>query len=100
MFGERECIDEFASPVQIVSAAPNTKLVLIPRKEITKALNNKELERMLISAQITFPTETEVQQEVKVVKAVQQIKQASFMDAVNMNKIANDMRPELVGAKA
>ena len=47
-----------------------------------------------------FPSETEVQQEVKVVMNVQRIKKNSFMDAVNMNKMARDMRPELLGTKA
>ena len=40
---------------------------------------------MLIVAQIVFPSETEVKQEVKVVTQVQRIKKNSFMDAVNMN---------------
>ena len=64
------------------------------------ALSNKEVERMLIMAQVMFPSETEVQQEVKVVKSVQRIKKNSFMDAVNMNQMARDMRPELLGTKA
>ena len=54
---------------------------------------------MLIMAQITFPSETELQQEIKVVTAVQKIKKNSFMDAVNMNQIARDMRPELMTTK-
>ena len=37
-------------------------------------MSNKEVERMLIMAQVMFPSETEVQQEVKVVKSVQRIK--------------------------
>lgn len=37
MFGERECIYEFANPVQIVAAAPNTRLVLIHRKDLMKS---------------------------------------------------------------
>jgi len=51
-------------------------------------------------AQVLFPSETEVQQEVKVVKSVQQIKKNAFMNAVNMNQMARDMRPELLGTKA
>ena len=51
-------------------------------------------------AQIMFPTETGVQQEVQVVKAVQRIKKESFMDAVNKNKFARDMRPEMIDPKS
>jgi len=35
-----------------------------------------------------------------VVRSVQRVKKNSFMDAVNMNKLALDMRPELLGSKA
>lgn len=34
------------------------------------------------------------------VTSVQRIKKKSFMDAVNMNQMARDMRPELLGTKA
>ena len=46
-----------------------------------------------------FPSETEVKQEVEVVRQVQRIKKNSFMDAVNMNQLVRDMRPELCGPK-
>lgn len=51
-------------------------------------------------AQIHFPSEKQVRQEVEVVQQVQRIKKNSFMDAVNMNKFARDMRPELLSVKA
>lgn len=63
-------------------------------------MNSKEVERMMIMSQVMFPTETEVKQEVEVVKSVQNIKRNSFMDAVNMNKYARDMRPEMLSMKA
>ena len=72
---------------------------MIPRKEIEKAFSNKEQERMLIMAQIQFPTEKQVLADVDVVKAIQRFKKHAFMDSVNTNKLAKDMRPELLNTK-
>ena len=55
---------------------------------------------MLLMAQIQFPSESDCIKDVEVVKQVQRIKMKSFMDAVNMNQMARDMRPELLGSKA
>jgi len=83
-----------------VAAAPNTRLVLINRKDLMKTLSPKEVERMLVMSQLIFPSEKMVRQEVEIVKSVQRIKKNAFMDGVNMNKMARDMRPELLGTKA
>ena len=48
-------------------------------------MSNKEVEKMLLMAQVMFPTLNECVQDVEVVKQVQRIKMKSFMDAVNMN---------------
>lgn len=100
MFGEKECIYEQSQPVQIVAAAPNTRLVLISRKDLVKTLSPKETERMLVMSQLVFPNEKTVKQDVEVVKTVQRIKKNAFMDGVNMNQIARDMRPELIDGKS
>ena len=63
-------------------------------------MTNKEIEKMLLMAQIQFPSESDCIKDVEVVKQVQRIKMKSFMDAVNMNQMARDMRPELLGSKA
>lgn len=85
--------------MQIVAAVPDTRLLMIPRSEIEKAFSNKEKERLLIMSQVQFPTEKQVLADVDVVKAVQRFKKHAFMDSVNTNKLAKDMRPELLGAK-
>ena len=38
-------------------------------------------------------------QKVNVVKSVQRIKKNAFMDGVNMNKLARDMRKEMLSSK-
>ena len=43
MFGERECIYEHASPVQMVAAAPKTKLIMINRKDLMKSKYQKRI---------------------------------------------------------
>ena len=75
MFGEKESIFEInCNEVQIVAAAPNTRLVMLHRKDLDKTLNNKEKERMLVMSEVVFPSEKLVKQEVEVVKSVQRIK--------------------------
>ena len=82
-----------------MAAVPDTRLLMIPRSEIEKAFSSKEQERLLIMSQVQFPTEKQVLADVDVVKAVQRFKKHAFMDSVNTNKLARDMRPELLGAK-
>ena len=48
-------------------------------------MSNKEIEKMLLMAQVLFPSESDCIKDVEVVKQVQRIKMKSFMDAVNMN---------------
>ena len=72
---------------------------MIPRKYIEKAFSNKEQENMIIEAQVQFPTEDQVKADVDVVKTIQRLKKNAFMDSVNTNKIAKDMRPELLNTK-
>ena len=57
-----------------MAAAPNTRLVMLHRKDLDKTLNNKEKERMLVMSEVVFPSEKLVKQEVEVVKSVQRIK--------------------------
>ena len=48
-------------------------------------MSNKEIEKMLLMAQVLFPSESDCIKDEEVVKQVQRIKMKSFMDAVNMN---------------
>ena len=41
-----------------MAAAPNTRLVMLHRKDLEKQLNNKEKERMLVMSEIVFPSES------------------------------------------
>ena len=59
----------------------------------------KEKDRMLSLRSVTFPGVEEVKQQVEVVKMVQRIKKNSFMNGVNMNKMAKDMRKEMLSSK-
>ena len=72
---------------------------MIPRKYIEKAFSSKEQEKMLIETQVQFPTEEQVKADVDVVKTIQRLKKNAFMDSVNTNKLAKDMRPEMLNSK-
>jgi len=61
MFGEKECIYETnRNEVQIIAAAPNTRLVMLHRKDLWKTMTNKEKDQMLVMSQVMFPTEETV----------------------------------------
>ena len=53
----------------------------------------------MITATVHFPSEQNVIDDVDIVKSVAHIKKMAFMNAVNTNMIAKDMRPEMIPAK-
>jgi hypothetical protein len=85
-------------PVQAVADEDNTRLLIIPRKIMTatRYFLPRAQEKLLIMSTVNFPDQKQVISSVDVVKRAHSIKRRAFLNAVNRNKIALDMRPEMI----
>jgi hypothetical protein len=94
--GERESLKVLPMPVQAVADCADTRLLIISGEVIGRLFTRKEQEKLLIMSIVNFPDKKQVVSEVDVVKQAHSIRKRAFLNAVNRNKFAFDMRPEMI----
>lgn len=72
---------------------------MVKRSEVLRVFENKEIERLMLTATVSFPNDDEVITDVKAIRKFENVQKQSFMDAVDQNKIAKDMRDEMYTPK-
>ena len=77
----------------------NTRVLMVKRSEVLRVFESKEIERLMLTASVAFPNDDEVINDVKAVRKFERGQKRAFMDAIDQNRIAIDMRDELYSAK-
>lgn len=72
---------------------------MVKRSEVFRVFDKKEIERLMLTATVAFPIDDEVITDVKAIRKFENGQKQQFMNAVNQNRIAVDMRDELYTPK-
>lgn len=68
IIGERECIQNMEYPVQIMADSEKVHLLIIHKKEVDGMFKPREIEKLLITSTVNFPTEKQIVDDVVIAR--------------------------------
>ena len=84
-------------PVRVVAATSGTKVLMVSQTDFRTKFDVRDKEKIRDQlSSVTFPSLEEVIRDIDILKQVQSIKKAAFMNACDTNIIARDMRDSII----